>query len=237
MLALERYARFSSEDREAVEGLLRSPLTRLRAGETVIHEGTSSPVIRVLSSGWAYRYKDLPDGRRQIVGFLLPGDLFNLHIRLREVDHTIAALTPISFHTIPLAQFAALMERRANLSQAALCNELVTSAIQREWLVSLGQRSAFERLGHLFMELFTRLKLIGMTSGNSCGFPLTQNDLADATGVTPVHLNRVMQDMRREKLVELRCKRLQILDEDRLRNLAMFDAAYLQVRHESIEYQ
>jgi CRP-like cAMP-binding protein len=108
----------------------------------------------------------------------------------------------------------------------------VTTAIQREWTLNIGQRTAFERIAHLLVELYLRLKTVGRTHDHGCDFPLTQNDLADATGLTAVHVNRTLQELRKEKLIELDRKQLRILDLDRLMDVAMFNANYLHLDHE-----
>ena len=108
----------------------------------------------------------------------------------------------------------------------------MTTAIQREWTLNIGQRSAYERIAHVLVELFLRLQVIGHTRGETCDFPLTQTDLADATGLTPVHVNRTLQELRRDKLIELERKQLHILDLPRMMDVAMFNANYLHLDHE-----
>ena len=105
-------------------------------------------------------------------------------------------------------------------------------AIQREWTLNLGQRSAYERLAHLLVEIYLRLQTIGRTQDGRCDFPLTQNDLADATGLTSVHVNRTLQELRKDGLIELERKQLQILDLERLMDVSMFNPNYLHLDHE-----
>jgi len=104
--------------------------------------------------------------------------------------------------------------------------------VQREWTLNLGQRSAYERLAHLLVELYLRLKAVGRAEDGRCDFPLTQNDLADATGLTSVHVNRTLQELRRDGLIELERKQLQILDLERMMDISMFNANYLHLDHE-----
>lgn len=230
---LERYVRLSSDDREAIDSLRTLPTINVPARELAVGEGEEPKVVRLMVSGWAYRFKDLPDGRRQIVGIFLPGDFCDLNVYiLRKMDHSIAALTPISYHAIPPGRLEKLVADHPRVGQALLWQELVHSSIQREWLLNLGRRSARERLAHLFVELFMRLRVIGMARDNECAMPLTQNDLADATGVTSVHLNRTIQELRQEGLVELKAKRLYIPDLERLKDVAMFNSNYLHLNHE-----
>jgi CRP-like cAMP-binding protein len=118
------------------------------------------------------------------------------------------------------------------LTQALWWHELVTAAIQREWTLNLGQRSAYERLAHLLVELYIRLAAVGRAQEGRCDFPLTQNDLADATGLTAVHVNRTLQELRRDELIELDRKQLRILDLKRMMDVSMFNPNYLHLDHE-----
>ncbi|MEE4205342.1 MAG: Crp/Fnr family transcriptional regulator [Erythrobacter sp.] len=227
---IERHADLLPEERAAVEALRQAPLVRVPARQTTLSEGDRPGVVRLLAQGWAYRFKDLPDGRRQIVGLLLPGDFFDLGVRLiDEMDHSVAALTPITYYAIPPETLERLGEEHPRIADALARHDAVNAAIHREWLLNLGRRNAFERLAHLFLEIFLRLRAAGLADSRECECPLTQNDLADATGVTSVHLNRTMQELRREGLVELRSKRLYIRDYERLTQVAMFNPNYLQL--------
>lgn len=230
---LERYVRLSEDDRRALEALKAAPMIDARARGDIVREGDNPTVVRLMIDGWACRYKDLPDGRRQIVGFFIPGDFCDLNVYiLNQMDHSIGAITPVRYLAIPPEMLERLTEQRPRVAQALLWHELVNNSVQREWLLNIGARSALERMAHLLVELFMRLRAIGMTDGDSCRFPLIQSDLADATGITPVHVNRTLQELRREGLIELRAKRLKILDFDRLRRLAMFNPNYLHLDHE-----
>jgi CRP-like cAMP-binding protein len=187
----------------------------------------------MIQEGWACRYKQLPDGRRQVVGFFIPGDICDLNVFiLKEMDHTVGAISPIKVAEIGREDFDALLADHPRVTQALFWNELVTVAIQREWTLNLGQRTAYERIAHLFVELFMRLQTVGLTDGNSCDFPLTQNDIADATGLTAVHVNRTLQELRRDGLVELHSRTLTIPDMPKLKDVAMFNENYLHLDHE-----
>lgn len=233
ILNLERYVRLSADDRSALDKLKSAPVCDAKARGDIVREGQNPTVVRLIVSGWACRYKDLPDGRRQIVGFFIPGDFCDLNVYiLQHMDHSIGAITPVKYLAIPPEQMESLANTRPRLAQALLWHHLVESSIQREWLLNIGQRNAFERLAHLCVELFHRLRAVGLARENTIEFPLTQNDLAEATGVTSVHLNRTLQELRRQGLIELRAKRLKILDLDKLMQLSMFNANYLHLEHE-----
>jgi len=116
-----------------------------------------------------------------------------------------------------------------SLAEAFLCETLVNNAIQREWAINLGRRVAFERVAHLFCEIIERLRPVGMVEGNSCVMPVTQMDLADATGLSVVHLNRTVQELRASGLIVLRDRTLTITDLDALKDAALFSPSYLQL--------
>lgn len=225
---LSRYMALSEADREALSALEAGPIRKLNARDDIAREGENPSVVRLLVSGWACRYKDLPDGRRQIVGFFLPGDFCDLNVYiLQELDHSIGALTRVQFYEIEPEQFQEVIDQRPNLIRALLWHEMVSSGIQRQWLLSIGQRSALERLAHLFVELYYRLQAVGLATGLTFDLPITQNHLAEANGLSPVHLNRTLQEMRREGLIELSDRQLKIADLKQLKKVAMFNSNYL----------
>ena len=205
----------------------------ITARTDIIQEGDDPHAVNVVLDGWACRYKQLADGRRQIVGFLLPGDLCDPHVfLLDEMDHTIGAITPVRLGQLPGATLQALTERSPRLDLAVRREALASAAIQREWIVSLGSRTGIERLAHLFCELHARLAAIGLTDGNTCAMPITQNDLGNAMGQTSVHINRTLQELRGMGLITLRSRRLTIHDPVALARLAHFDTAYLHLTAE-----
>lgn len=221
-----------AEDYLRLKRVTAGHVRHIPAREDLIGEGQRPRAVFLILSGWAIRYKTLMDGRRQILAFLLPGDLCDLHNGvLSQMDHAIGALTSVRCVEIPNDRIDTVMAERGPLAHALQCHTLVTSAIQREWIVSLGQRSAFERLGHLFCELFTRLQLVGLADDLSCEMPPTQLDLADTVGITAVHVNRTLQEMRANRLINLRERRLEILDMDALARAVLFSPDYLHLKH------
>lgn len=231
-LHLEAFAKLSRDDRALIAHATRTVKT-IEARRDIIREGDKPVGVNVVLEGWAYRYKQLPDGRRQIVSFFIPGDLCDTNVFiLKEMDHSIGSITRVSYSQILAPEFEELMARSPCITAALWWHELVTAAIQREWTTNVGQRTAAERLGHLFCEMFIRLRVVGLVDGNSCDWPLTQYDLADSTGLTAVHVNRTLQELRRLQLIELHGKRLTIPDLPRLMEASMFNANYLHLDRE-----
>ena len=230
---LEHFARLASSDKAVLDQIANQRVRRFAAREDIIREGERPAVINLIKEGWACRYKVLEDGRRQIVAFFLPGDLFDLNIFiLKQMDHSIGAITPTVVAEIDQAAFDSLILAHPRITQALWWESLVNSATQREWTVNLGQRDASERIAHLFCELFIRLRVAGLTDGNSCDFPLTQSELADCVGLSNVHVNRTLQELRASRMIILRERTLTIPDLERLQALAMFDPNYLHLDHE-----
>jgi CRP-like cAMP-binding protein len=198
------------------------------ANEDLISEGDRPDTVRMFLSGWACRYKALEDGRRQIVGFILPGETCDAYVYLLPtMDHSIATLTPVTYCELDRAAFERLMSVDVSVAEAFQCEALTAKAIQREWGINLGRRDALERVAHIICELFERLRVVGQVEANSFAFPVTQMDLADATGLSTVHLNRTLQELRSAGLIALRDRSLTILDHQALRNTAMFNPNYL----------
>jgi CRP-like cAMP-binding protein len=232
-LRLAAFTKLSVADREAIEALAARRQRQFGARHDLIREGDKPRAVFLMLEGWACRYKQLADGRRQIVAFFVPGDLCDVNVFiLREMDHSIGAINKVRAAEIGREDFDQLMSDHPRISQALYWNELVNISVQREWAVDLGQRSAYERLAHLFCELFVRLLTVELTTDHSFDFPLTQTDLADAMGLTTVHVNRMLRQLREDGLIELDRKRLNILDLDRLKHVAMFNAKYLHLDRE-----
>ena len=163
----------------------------------------------------------------------MPGDICDLNIFiLREMDHSIGTITSVTIADLSREFFYEISAGHPRIATAFWWESLVNSAIQREWTMSLGQRTASERMAHLLCEIFLRLRLAGLTREDSCDFPLTQSDLADATGLSKVHVNRTLQELRSAELIVLRGKSLTVPSLERLMNAGLFNANYLHMDHE-----
>ena len=195
----------------------------------LVREGERASHCILLLEGFACRYRTLADGRRQIVSFHIPGDFMDLQgYVLQRLDHSIAALTASKIAVIPYAVIAEMIEH-PNLTRLLWRDTVIDGAIHREWIVNLGRRTAYQRIAHVLCELVTRLEAIGLATGGACDLPLTQSELADATGLSTVHVNRVIQELRRDGLIELRGRTFTALKWDELKSAAEFDPFYLQI--------
>ncbi|WP_341633689.1 Crp/Fnr family transcriptional regulator [Sphingomonas agri] len=229
---LEAFTRLSADDRAALQSVARN-FHFVDARRDLVSEGDEPRYVHLVLDGWACRYKQLPDGKRQIVALFVPGDFCDVNVYiLRQMDHSIGAITRLKVATITPEEMNALTAERPRITQALWWHELVAAAVQREWTLNLGQRSAYERLAHMLLELYLRLEAVGRARDGRCDFPLTQNDLADATGLTAVHVNRMLQKLRRDGLIELERKQLQILDIPRMMDASKFKPNYLHLDHE-----
>jgi len=201
---------------------------RVQARQDLVSKGADPQGLHVVESGFAARYTWLPNGRRQIVGFILPGDFVGLRSSAYgPARWSIGALTPLEVVFVPRHVLAQLSVRLPFLAEALAHARLVDDDITREWLLNVGARSAVSRLAHLLCELFTRLETVGLTSANGCSLPLRQADLADALALTPVHVNRVLMAMRRKGWLSLYRQRLILADLPALLEIGGFEPEYL----------
>jgi CRP-like cAMP-binding protein len=229
---LSRFAEFSDEEIAALERLSANP-EHCERGRDLIRQGDRPDVVQLLLDGWAYRYKVLKNGRRQILGYLLPGDICDVHITLlSEMDHSIGLLTDAQVVTIPSPHLQEIMERHRKIELAIWCAVLVDEAILREWLTNMGQRDAFSRVGHHLCELWHRMKSVGLVNEDEqFDLPLTQEELGDSLGLTSVHVNRTLKRLKEDGLIALTQRRLTVLDPKRLTRVTGFDATYLHLGH------
>lgn len=217
-----------SAEEEATIRAAISEVREVRADTILIPHGKELKESTLLLSGWLARAKQMSDGQRQISELHVPGDFCDLHsFTLKRLEHDVISLTQCRVALVPHERLTAITEQFPHLTRLYWLTTNMDAAIHREWTVSLGRRSALERMAHLFCELLVRLEIVGLTDGNSYEFPLTQHELSECLGLTPVHVNRTLQELRRRQLIELENRRVTILDVDRLRTLAEFDPSYL----------
>ncbi|MDB5710796.1 MAG: Crp/Fnr family transcriptional regulator [Sphingomonas bacterium] len=227
-MKMEQFTAFSDMEKRRLDELIRARQDRHAPKEDIIADGAHSGHCHVVLSGLACRYKLLPDGRRQIMAFLIPGDLCDAEIFILKVmDHGVAAVTPTTTALIPAEAMKALLRETSSLGEALWWGTMTDLGVLRERIIDEGRRSAYRRIAHLLYEMLVRYRMVGMTVGNGFVFPITQNDLADATGLTPVHANRMLQKLRADGLIRLGGGVLTVLDPDRLKDAAQFNGAYL----------
>jgi len=203
--------------------------------EDLIREGEQPNGVPVVVSGFACRHKMLPDGRRQIIGYFLPGDMCDARVFiLKKMDHTISTLAPTTVCLLAREAILDITSRYPRITRAFWWNTLVEEAIGRQWLVNIGQRTALERLAHLFCEIYLRLQVVGLATPAGCELPVTQSELADTVALSTVHVNRTLKELRRVGLVSMSSKSLVIHDLAGLRSLAMFDPGYLHLEGEGL---
>jgi CRP-like cAMP-binding protein len=220
-------ARLSSAEATAVRAAV-TDIRHVPAHEVLIHEGDAPEFVHVVLSGYVCRYKMLPDGGRQIMAWLVPGDFCDLHVSLLgQMDHSIATLSAARVARIPRKEANSLALGASALTRAFWWATLVDEGVLREWLVNMGRRPASPRIAHLFCELHSRLSAVGLVHEGALEFPLTQADLADTVGLTTVHVNRVIRWLREAGLLAWKGHVVTIEDVPRLRAFADFDPNYL----------
>ncbi|MCJ2110290.1 Crp/Fnr family transcriptional regulator [Methylobacterium sp. E-025] len=224
---LEHACDLDEADRVALQSL-SDTTWQVEADYDLSREGDRPEAVLLVVEGLAYRYKILPDGKRQILGLLLPGDFCDLHVTiLAQRDHSIGTFTPCEVASIPRATILDLITTSAQIANAFWWATLVDKGIMREWMTSMGQRSAIKMVAHFFCELLVRMQAIGRATASNYELQMTQNELADAFGITVVHLNRMLRDLRDQDLIRLKRGRVDIPDVARLEAFCGFNRNYL----------
>ena len=200
----------------------------VRRFKDVVSEGFIPDRVHIVLTGWAARYNILKDGSRRITAFLLPGDFCDIHTTvLNKMDHGIIALTDCQVAFVPPEQIDQTARTFPSLMRAFWRSTLIDEAILRRWLVKGGRSDAFEAVGHLLGDLYVRARLVGLTDDHTLELPLTQEVIGDATGLTPVHVNRVLKRLRESGIATLRGGTLAIKDVEALHRESGFDPDYL----------
>ncbi|GJD57659.1 Crp/Fnr family transcriptional regulator [Methylobacterium dankookense] len=198
------------------------------AQQDLIREDDRPENVILILSDFTSRYKILDNGKRQIMALLVPGDFCDLHVAiLGQMDHSIATLTASHVAEIPRGIIEDLTNNYPSITRALWWATLADEGTLREWLVNMGQRPADQQMAHLFCELHLRLLIVGLAKPSGCILPLTQKDLGDVLGLSGVHVNRTLQDLRSQDLVDLRKKWLQFPNLERLRRFCGFSPKYL----------
>lgn len=212
-----------------------SDVRKVRADEVVARAGDLLSECTLLVEGWLARVKDLRSGVRQFTELHVPGDFADLHsFTLKRLEHDVVSLTPCTIATVPHERMRELTETFPHLGRVYWFSTNLDAAIHREWTVCMARRSAMARVAHLLCEMCVRLDIVGRVQDRSFDFPLTQTDLAECLGLTSVHVNRTLQELRKRKLISLENRRATILEPDALHEVAEFDPAYLYLEAEPL---
>jgi CRP-like cAMP-binding protein len=232
---LESISLLMPEERAA---LLRLPL-RLKtvaARQDIVSEGDIPSESCLIVDGFACRYILTAEGKRQILSFHIAGDIPDLQsLHIDVMDHNLGTLAPSSLAFIQHDDLRSLMRSHPRLGDLLWRDTLIDAAVFRQWMVGLGRRSAYGRIAHLLCELLVRLRSVELVEAHSFALPVTQAELGDAFGLSTVHVNRVLQDLRRDGLISLHGSSLKVLDWEGLKTAGEFDPTYLHlVRKEAL---
>lgn len=231
---LSNFTRLSNDEKDA----LRNASGRIRllaAREDLIKEDDPTEGVNLILEGFACRYKVLRDGRRQMLSYIVPGDMCDARVFvLKRMDHSISAFAPTRVVIYPREAILELTYEFPRIARAFWWNTLVEEATAREWIVNLGQRTAPERAAHLLCEVYYRLRAVDMASGGRFGLPVTQAELADTLGLSTVHVNRTLQTLRAEGLISQDGRDVIVHDLPGLEKRGLFDANYLHLRDEDL---
>jgi CRP-like cAMP-binding protein len=231
---LRQRIEISSDEERAI----RDSITEIRQigpDRLVIRAGEELNESLMLLDGWLARCKDLAGGERQVMQLHVAGDFADLHgFTLKKLDHDVATLSECRLAVVPHEKLQSITESLPRLARIYWFTTNVDAAIQRELALSLGQRSAISRMAHLFCELDARLEVVGRAKNGEFQFPLTQRELSECLGLTVVHANRTLQELRRRRLVDLENRWLTIRDRGALEAVAEFDPSYLYLNEQPL---
>src|SRR5215210_4463613 len=193
------------------------------AHQDIVSEGDQPSVVCLMLDGMACRYKISADGKRQIVSFHIPGDVPDIQSLFIDVmDHSLGTLVPCTIIAIPHERMCSIIDNHPRIAHVLWRECLVDAALFREWII-VRDRPAYMRVAHLVCEHFARMDAVGLTKGNSCALPITQAQIGDALGLSDVHVNRTLQELRGEKLLDLKNGTLMILDREGLKTAGEFN--------------
>ncbi len=210
----------------------RSEFRLVRRGETVYAQGESVQEAYTLFSGWAYLCQDLPGGRRQILSFMLPGDLLGFQAEMADGvrGHSARALSDAALCVFPREAFFSMFSAHPELGVRLVWMAAQDQALTHDHLASIGRRSALERVAGLLLELFLRIRVRQPAAANEVPCPVTQSLIADAVGLTKIHVNRTLKKLRDAELLCLTHRRLQVPDPERLAQAAGLSRTVLERR-------
>jgi CRP-like cAMP-binding protein len=224
---LDRLSPLDEADRVAVAGLPFT-ITRGRSSHYIVRERDRVSNCAILLSGYACRHKTTSDGGRQIVSFHLPGDILDLqHLLFPTADHNVQTITEASWALVPIEALRKVTRERPAIGEALWRDTLIDASVFREWVLNVGRRDAKSRVAHMLCEFALRREAAGLGSPERFELPMSQEQIADATGLTPVHVNRMLSALSADGIIARDKRHVDILDWKRMRRVADFDPVYL----------
>jgi CRP-like cAMP-binding protein len=230
---LEAINPLSDDERDAIRAL--PFLARdFAPDQDIVSIGDRPSASCVIVEGWVCRYKITPSGGRQILAFHIPGDMPDQQsLYLRTLDHSVASLTPLTVAFIAHRDLLELVRRFEGIARALWRDALVDAAIFREWMVGIGRRSGHQRIAHVMCEMAIKAESVGLNDGCNYPWPVTQVELADALGLTDVHVNRILRDLRLSGLVDVKRGSFTVHDWHGLKKEGQFDPHYLHLQQQA----
>ena len=220
----------SEPERKALAGLPMH-VARYEAHQDVVVEHDRPNRCFAVLSGLAATYKTTRDGRRQVVAYHVPGDVPDFQsLHLEVLDFSISAVTDLRIGFVAHDALRAMFDAHPRLGDVFWRTTLIEGALSREWMLTNGRRESYPRMAHLFCELMVRMEVVGLATGHSCPLALTQYELADALGISSVHVNRILKELRERGLITLSGGRLTIHDWTALARAGEFDPTYLHLK-------
>jgi CRP-like cAMP-binding protein len=216
--------------------LLTVPLSTKSLGpdQDIVREGDRPSECCLLVEGFACRYKLTGDGKRQIFSFHIPGDIPDLQsLHLKVMDHSLMTLTPCKVAFISHQSLTDLIRKCPRVADVMWRDTLIDAAVFREWMMGIGRRSAYTRIAHVLCEVLVKMRAVGLANGHGCELPLTQAELGDALGLSTVHVNRSLQELRGDGLIKLDRGSLNVLNWEGLKKAGEFDPTYLHLDGEA----
>ncbi len=224
---LDRLARLEPADRAAIRAL-PFEIATAPADHVLVADGDDITTCCILLEGYACRHKTPAGGGRQIVSFHMPGDLLDIqHLLLSRADHDIQTITPVRFARVPAAAVGRLARERPAIGEALWRDTLIDASVYREWVLNVGRRDARSRVAHMLCEFAARRAAAGLGAPDDVALPMTHAQIADATGLAVVHVNRVLHELGRDGVIAPDRREVVITDWEEMRRIAVFDAGYL----------
>jgi CRP-like cAMP-binding protein len=224
---MESVFTLDEDERQALE-TLPMQVAVIKDDQDIVRMGDRPSRCCLILSGFAATYKVTAGGKRQIVSFAIAGDIPDLQsLHLKTLDTSIATISTCRVGFIQHEALRDICLRYPRIGAAFWRETLIDAAIFREWVMNVGQREAYQRMAHILCELLVRMRAVGLAEDHVCDLPITQSEFADALGITTVHVNRVLQQMRADGLIESKGTQVKIPDWDKLKQAGEFDPAYL----------